>query len=503
MMHEDCVVGVDIGTQGTRAAIYDLNGALLAEASEASLLIHPAPGAVEEDPERQYASVCRTIRACIEKAAIAPGRVAAIAVDGQMAGVLGIGADGTAVTPYDSWLDTRCAPYIAVMRDRVGDAVLEFTGNVPSYNHGPKILWWKTERPEVWERIASFVQPSGYAAMRLCGLPGDKAFIDDTYLHFSGFADNAKRRWDEGLLDAFDIPMAKLPRIAFPREIVGSVSREAASFSGLAEGTPVAAGLGDTAASFLACGAVSAGICVDVAGSASVFAATAAEFAPDLRARVMGCGRSAIEGLWHPYAYINGGGLNLNWFVERVLGRAELTENLAQLGAAIRGLEPRLDDPYFVPHMDGRVMPSDPSLRGAWAGITREHDSARLYRSILEGVALEYAIYRDAVCDLHPGLELRELRITGGGALEAAWNTIKADALGMRAVLIEGTGGAAMGSALVAAAACGALPNLTEAASVWARPGAELSPRPGQRAVYAQRQANYKRLLETLSGFPG
>jgi xylulokinase len=507
-MKADCVIGVDIGTQGTRAALYDLGGSVLAEASEASELLRPVPGAVEEDPERQYASVCRTVRSCLEKAAVAPARVAALAIDGQMAGVIGVGADGRAVTPYDSWLDTRCANYIAVMHDRAGDEVLRLTGNVPSYNHGPKILWWKGKRPESWGRIASFVQPGGYAAMRLCGLRGDRAFIDDTYLHFSGFADNANRLWDEGLLKAFGVPASKLPRIASPREIVGRVTREAAAASGLAEGTPVAAGLGDTAASFLACGAVAAGTCVDVAGTASVFAATTSAFAPDLRARVMGCGRSAVEGLWHPYAYINGGGLNLNWFIESVLGDGklgvgDLADGLARLGDAIRGMEPSAGDPYFVPHMEGRVMPSDPSLRGAWAGVTRDHGAARLYRAMLEGVAFEYGGYKNAVKALHPGLELTELRVTGGGARESAWNGIKADVLGMRIIAMEGSGGAPMGAALVAAAACGALPDLAAAARSWARPGAETVPVQARSGLYSRRQANYERLLGALSGFPG
>jgi xylulokinase len=504
-MSKDCVVGVDIGTQGTRAAIYDLGGKLLAEASEASVPSRPAPGSVEEDPERQYASVCRTIRACVDKASLAPGAVAAVAIDGQMAGVLGVGSDGRAVTPYDSWLDTRCATYIGVMNGLPADAdaVLRLTGNVPSYNHGPKILWWKGERPEAWKRISSFVQPGGYAAMRLCGLSGGDAFIDDTYLHFSGFADNAARRWDDSLLGAFGVPASKLPRIASPREIVGTVSREASAASGLAAGTPVAAGLGDTAASFLACGAAEAGTCVDVAGTASVFAATVSSFVPDLRARVMGCGRSAVEGLWHPYAYINGGGLNLNWFIESVLGDKDLESGLARLGKAIRDLKPRLDDPYFVPHMEGRNMPSDPSLRGAWAGVTRDHDSARLYRGILESNALEYAIYRDAVAALHPGLAFMELRITGGGSRESAWNAIKADALGMKVVTIEGSGGAPLGAALVAGAACGAVPDLASAARAWVRPGTERLPDPRHREIYARRQANYERLLGVLSGFPG
>ena len=67
------------------------------------------PGVVEEDPEFQFRSVCRCIRACLERGRSTPARVAAVGIDGQMAGVIGVGADGRHVTPYDSWLDTRCA----------------------------------------------------------------------------------------------------------------------------------------------------------------------------------------------------------------------------------------------------------------------------------------------------------------------------------------------------------------------------------------------------------
>ena len=124
-MGKDCFIGVDIGTQGTRAALFAEGGERLAEASEASCLLHPVPGAVEEDAERQYASVCRTLRAIVEKSGIDPGRVGALAIDGQMAGVIGVGKDGLAVTPYDSWLDTRCSVQVDRMKSQAGLAVLE------------------------------------------------------------------------------------------------------------------------------------------------------------------------------------------------------------------------------------------------------------------------------------------------------------------------------------------------------------------------------------------
>jgi len=500
-MDHNCVIGVDIGTQGTRAALHALDGALLAEADEASNLIRPGPGMVEEDPDRQYASACRTIRACLEKSRVDPARIAAVAIDGQMAGVIGVGKDGKAVTPYDSWLDTRCAPSIEAMQRRAGRTILERTGNVPSINHGPKILWWLSTRPEIYARVAAFVQPGGHAAMRLCGLSAAQAFIDDTYLHFSGFARNAERRWDLELCAEFEVDPAKLPRIVSPLDVVGKVSAEGARAAGLLSGTPVAAGLGDTAASFLACGAVEPGICVDVAGTASVFAATVPAFAPDVASGVLGCGRSAIPGLWHPYAYINGGGLNLNWFVDELAspeGRGSLAEVVSSLGAQIARLEPRLDDPYFIPHMEGRVMPSAPHMCGAWFGLTRAHDRTRLYRSLLEGVALEYALYRDAVLNSQPGLSLTELRATGGGARDSAWNALKAEVLGMPLRPVQRGGGAPMGAALVAAAAVGAVLDLAAAAQSWVKLAPPVLPTGHDRALYRARIARYQTLLAAL-----
>ena len=133
-------------------------------------------------------SVCNTINTCVERANIDPKDLAGIGIDGQMAGILGVGEYGRNVTRYDSWLDTRCAPYITEMEQEAGQEILSKAGGPPSFNHGPKILWWKHEHPDVFKRIRAFVQPGGYAVMRLCGLDGSAAFIDRSYLHFSGFA---------------------------------------------------------------------------------------------------------------------------------------------------------------------------------------------------------------------------------------------------------------------------------------------------------------------------
>jgi xylulokinase len=493
------LIGVDIGTQGTKAALFDVSGRCLAQAFEASRLRHPAPGAVEEDPERQYGAVCRTVKRCVGEAQVETADVAALAVAGQMAGIIGVGDDGRAVTPYDSWLDTRCGPQIAQMNDRAGEEIVRRTGGPASFNHGPKILWWKKERPKVYRQIRTFVQPSGYAAMRLCGLAGEQAFIDWTYLHFSGFADTAAGVWDAGLCREFDVAQAKLPTIVAPQTVVGKLTASAGRRCGLKKGTPVVAGLGDTAASFLACGAVAPGVSIDVAGTASVFAATTDAMKPDVAHGLLSCSRSAVPGLWHPYAYINGGGMNLEWFRREIAGAGSRTrpgwDALERMAS-----EAKSDDlsPMFVPHLAGRVSPPQPALRGAWSGLTHDHTLGHLYRAVLEGVALEYGLYRRVLAELYPRLKLKELRITGGGERSKLWNRIKADVLGVPVRRITDSLGAPLGVAMLAGWGVGLLPSLPQAAAAWVRPAQAVQPDRQRLDYYRRRMDVYQSLLARL-----
>ncbi|MDA3821899.1 MAG: FGGY family carbohydrate kinase, partial [Bacteroidales bacterium] len=221
----DLLLGVDIGTQGVKSSLFDKTGICLASSFISSELHQPEPGITEEDPEFQLDSVCKSISACINSVPdLNSSDIRCLAIDGQMAGVIGVGFDGLAVTPYDSWLDTRCSPYIQVMKEKAEEEIILKTGNPPSFNHGPKILWWKNEKPDVYNQIIKFVQPAGYAAMRLCGLRGEEGFIDRTYLHFSGFADNKNMRWDKNLIKTFDIDERKLPHIVSSVDIIGSMT---------------------------------------------------------------------------------------------------------------------------------------------------------------------------------------------------------------------------------------------------------------------------------------
>lgn len=503
---ESYVMGIDIGTQGVKGALFDKKGSCVAQWTEPSFLQYPEKGAITEDPEYQYQSVLRVIRMCVEKGDAAEGyevsaHIVALAIDGQMAGIIGIGDDGTAATPYDSWLDCRCAPYLELMKKEANDQILKKAGTAPSINHGPKILWWKEEHPEVFAKISSFVQPAGYVAMRLCGLSSVQSFIDKTYLHFSGFSDTEKGIWDHQLCAFFGVPEEKLPRIVDSTALVGSVSAEAARLCLLKEGTPVAAGCGDTVASFLASGAVEEGISVDVAGTASVFACTQNKFAPDVKSGILGCCASVVPDLWYSYAYINGGGMNPEWLLKLTGNQQGGANRFQEIEQAVAQIPDSMTLPLFIPHMAGRVMPGKPELRGAFAGLTWEHEKAHVFRAIWESVALEYGIYKEAAMALQPDLHVREVRVTGGGEKSVAWNTIKSGVLQAPVVRISQNQGAPMGAAMVAAVASGLYSNFSDIAHEWVSKGETIFCDATRYSYFSKRLTAYKRLLELMEDF--
>ena len=246
---------------------------------------------------------------------------------------------------------------------------------------------------------------------------------------------------------------------------------------------------------------------MDVAGTASVFAATTAAFRADRKNKLLGCGQSAVAGLWHPYAYINGGGMNLEWFRTQIAGagaaRTREGLDLDQLNEMAAAVDPRKGLPMFVPHLGGRVCPAQPDLRGAWAGLAWDHTSAHLYRAMLEGVALEYGIYKQVLLALFPRFRLTELRITGGGERSHLWNQIKADALQTPVRKIARAEGAPLGVALLAGYGVGLLKSLPDAAKRWISHGQATRPRKSMAAHYARRLATYQELLDHLSQVSG
>jgi xylulokinase len=485
-------LGVDVGTQSVRAAIYRPDGTCLAS-GEVPLALHRRGEEVSQDPREFCAATTAAIAACTAAASAAgSGRgadIAAIGIAGQMAGILGIGPGGEPVTPYDSWLDSRCRAQVAELAARLGDRGTELTGCPPMVAHAPKILWWQRTQPAAYAAVAAFVVPSAFVAGWLCGLPADRAFIDWTHLHFAGLADAAAGTWSAELAGAAGIDLARLPRIAAPADQVGTLAPAAAAACGLRAGIPVAAGLGDTAAGALGAGVVRPGQLLDTAGTASVLGVSAARFRAD-PSRTLVQMRGAVGGQWIALAYLAGGDL-LGW-LPRVLG-APLPDLLAEAAAAAPG---RL---LFVPHLGGRILPAAPRARGGWLGLELSQGRGDLVRAVLESVAFEYAGFLARARALLPDLEPREVRVIGGGSENRLWNQVKAAALGIPYLRPRRDSFSCWGAALVAAAAVGAVDDLAGAALAATAGGERIEPDPALAAAYASRLGDYQEAVGLLA----
>ena len=501
-MSSNCVVGIDVGTMGTKAALYDESGALLASAFEESVLRYPRAGWVEQDPDEIYGSVLRTVRATLEHSGVVAGDVAAIAIDGQMAGVCTIDADWVAVTHYDSWLDTRCSGQLAGLKTREME-ILASSGCAPSYNHGPKILYWRDEQPQAWNRVHAFLPPAAYVAGRLAGLSGRDAFMDRTYLNFSAFGDTAAGRWNPELLGEFGLTTEKLPRIVEPWDVVGHVTARAAELTGLRAGTPIAAGCGDQAANVLGAGLVHPGMVYDAAGTASVFSTVIDRYETDTRYRTLMTCSHVLPSLYYAMAYVAGGGLNLRWFrdslcAEEAAGWAREGRDAYQaLDALAAGIPAGSDGLLFIPHLGGRNTPNRPDLRGAFFGLSWKHGKGHMYRAIMESIAYEYALYLRSVRALAPDLAYDSALNIGGGARSAVFRQIKADVLGLDYRCLDRDEFGTLGSAIVAGHAVGLFSDMAATASSWSSPReGRIVPHGASRDAYAPYVALYGRLLE-------
>jgi len=483
-------IGVDIGTTGVRAGVYGEDFSLLGTGEGKSIIRRGPKGEIYQDTDEMYAETAAAVKTALESTGVRGSAVSALSFAGQMAGIIGIDNNWNALTPYDSWLDTRCSGQVSEIKKKAYDLVIKRTGNIPSYNHGPKILWWKQMEPELFERIARFIQPGAYVAGRLCGLNASEAFIDWTYLHFSGFAGNQGLGWDEELLGMFDVAPEKLPQIVSPLHVVGKAQKDEAVLFGVLEGTPVAAGCGDTASCFLGTGAVKKGIAVDVAGTASVFALTTDSFITD-RSGLVYCSRSVIKDLWYSMSYINGGGLNLEWFKDTFAQDTTFEE----MNSAIEDISPGSDGLIFIPHLEGRGYPYEPDMRGHWKGFTRNHTRAHFYRSILEGIAYEYSLYKEKILGMLGGELSYSVRGVGGGAKSGIWNRIKADILGCSYCTINREDIGILGQAMIAAAAVGHVDDLSAAAGKIIRKVDEIRPNADNVRDYAVYIEKYKKLL--------
>jgi xylulokinase len=442
------LLGIDVGTGGTRAVLLDEAGHVLGAATmEHAPMASPELGWAEQDPRDWWRAACGAIMECLMKAGATAGEVGAIGLSGQMHGLVLLDVAGEVLRPALIWCDQRTEEECRAITERVGaKRLIELVANPALTGFTlPKIWWIRAHEPETWSRVRSIMLPKDYVRFKLTAARAtDVADASGTLLF-----DVVNRRWSVEMLKASDLSEEILPRVFESPEISGRVSKDGAAASGLREGTPVAAGAGDQAAGAVGMGIVEPGnVSATIGTSGVVFAATSRPVVePKGRIHTF-C--HAIPRRWHVMGVTQGAGLSLRWFRDQFGGGASYDALMKEAAEAPAGANGLLWAPYL---MGERTPHLDPGARGALVGLTAQHARAHVIRAILEGVAFSlrdtFTIFREL------SVPVKSIRLGGGGARSSLWQQIQADIYGMPVDLVAAEEGAAYGAALLAGVGAG------------------------------------------------
>lgn len=495
------LLGIDVATTGAKALLIDEKGKVVGTATKEYPLSTPRPLWSEQDPADWWEATVASTRELLEASAVDPEAIIGIGLTGQMHGLVLLDGGGQPLRPAILWNDQRTGPQCESITESVGfERLLEWVGNpaLPGFT-APKILWVREHEPATYAQVAHILLPKDYVRYRLSGeFATDMADASGTLL-----LDVKRRNWSLEMLETLEIPVHWLPLCCEGPEVTGVVTPAAAEEMGLRAGTPIVGGGGDQAAQAVGVGAVNPGIVALTLGTSGVV------FAPTVEPVVAERGRlhafcHAVPGRWHLMGVMLSAGGSLRWFRD-ALGKGEMEEatrrGVDAYEILLEGAEatpPGSEGLLFLPYLTGERTPhADPLARGAFVGLTLRHSKSHMVRAVLEGVA--YGLRDSLELLRQTGVsDLKQVRISGGGARSPLWCQILADILGLELVTVEVNEGAAYGAALLAAVGAGMYGTVEEACEATVRTSEESSPLVQHRPLYDRYYAIYRSLYGAL-----
>jgi xylulokinase len=504
------LLGIDVGTGGTRAVIVDERGRVVASATaEHTAFASPQTGWAEQDPRDWWQATQRAVRAVLTRSDMNADGIACVGLSGQMHGATLLDARGEVLRPAIIWCDGRTSKQCSAITQRIGaERLIELVSNPALVGFTlPKLLWVREHEPEVWRDVRSVLLPKDYVRLQLTGnLATDVTDASGTLLF-----DVVNRKWSQEMLAAFEIDERILPAVWESSEVCGRVSQSGAAATGLREGTPVVAGAGDQAAGAVGMGIVQAGVVSATIGTSGVVFAATERPAFDKRGRVHTfC--HAIPNRWHVMGVTQAAGLSLRWFRDTfgvaspVVTAGEFTNEevhegdvdpyellCAEAAAAPAGADGVMWAPYL---MGERTPHLDPQARAALVGLAASHTRAHIVRAILEGVAFSLRDTLTIFAEMN--LPVETIRLGGGGARSPLWRQIQAQVYGRGVQVVEAEEGAAYGATLLAGIGSQVWPSVDEACAEVVRVAYQVEPDKNAVALMNVRYEKFRALYHAL-----
>ena len=486
----DYLMGIDLGTSRVKSMLIDTGGKTVGFGAVEYGIDSPRPGFAEQPPDtwwRAAAAAVSKALAAASGAGVAPGEIRGIGMSGQMHGLVALDRAGLPVRPAVIWADQRSGAQVGRMNEQLGrDTLARVMRNRAATGFFlPSLLWIMENEPDVYSRIAKAVLPKDFIRLRLCGELSTEVTDASATLAF----DVAGQRWAVEPVERMGVDSGLLPFCRNPVDRCGGVTKEAASLTGLSEGTPVFAGGGDQPMQAVGSGVISEGTVSLNIGTAGQLSTPVSAPSTDrlLRTHTF-C--HAPRDTWYIMGAILNGGLALGWIAERVLGEPDfgrLDAEAASVGPVPQGL-------VFLPYLVGERTPHfDPRARGVFFGLGLRHEKGHLVRAVMEGVVFALRDSLEIMRSL--GVEVDSVTASGGGASSSLWRQIQADILNVpvrRSVVDEQ---ACMGAALTAGVGAGVFSTYGEACAQTVRPSSEtVEPYPDRVSRYEEGYRIYREI---------
>lgn len=495
------VLGIDIGTGGTRALIIDKSGKVISSATEEhEPFASPQIGWAEQKPEDWWRATGIAVRKALGNAGIGGDAIACVGFSGQMHGAVMLDDADAVVRPALIWCDVRTEKQCLDFTAKVGaERLIQLTCNpaLPNFTL-TKFLWVRENEPKNWRRVKSVMLPKDYVRFRLTG---DRA-IDMADASGTLLLDVTHRRWSQEILAAAEMDESLLPKLYESPDVCGQVSAAGAAATGLKAGTPVVAGAGDQAAGATGMGIVTPGAVSATIGTSGVVFAATDRPALDAKGRLHTfC--HAVPGRWHVMGVTQAAGQSLRWFRDRFGSGADdgrdpyerLTAEAAKVPVGSDGL-------LWAPYLMGERTPHlDPYARAALVGLTVSHTRGHVVRAILEGVA--FSLRDSFTLFSEMKVPVTKIRLGGGGARSPLWRQIQADVYGHEVEIVQAEEGAAYGAAILAGVGAKMWPTVDAACSDVVRVATKVAPQSAAVSDLNGSYAAYRRMYPALKAVMG
>ena len=459
------VIGIDIGTSGTKSVLFDVDGNVIASSTAEYPMYQPQNGWAEQDPADWWNAVVYTVYDIIRASGIDPSDIKGVGMSGQMHGLVMLDENGEVLMNSIIWCDQRTAKECEEITEKVGaDRMIAITANPALTGFtASKILWVRNNKPEIYAKCRHILLPKDYIRYKLTG----EFATDVSDASGMQLLDVPNRCWSDEVLDKLNISKSMLAKVYESPEITGTITAEASRLTGLKEGTIVVGGAGDNAAAAVGTGVVVDGKAFTTIGTSGVVFAHTNDIRIDPKGRVhtFCC---AVPGCWHVMGVVQSAGLSLKWMRDNFC-QAE-TETARSMGV----------DPYYLmdmeaskspvgsnrllylPYLMGERTPHlDPDCRGVFFGLSAMHQKRDMIRSVMEGVAFGLNDSMNILREMN--VEINDMMACGGGGTSSVWRQMLADLYGCNVSTLVSKEGPALGVAILAAVGAGLYPDVPTA----------------------------------------